>query len=243
MVDVKKLLRRIWFVLWEDDSPLSILVSFVVAYLVIQYALYPGLGLVLGTHYPVVAVISGSMEHRAVSECVRYQQTAHGERCVEQSPLPVICGVELNASGHVTPSEYWHLCGSWYAQRGISQQAFDTFPFQNGFNTGDIMVLRSAKNVHLGDVIVFQSLTKEPIIHRVVGIKQTSRGTVYETKGDHNAGQIVEYTNQSVQGVTVRVPIIDETNVNAAQVVGKAWFKIPWLGYPKLWLSRLLSIL
>ena len=237
--------KKIWFVLWKDDSPMSIIISFIVAYLLIQFLFYPGLGLLLGTDYPVVAVISGSMEHRATLGCSEYTNIAGDtprDRCPRDSLVPMICGVEVNETGRLSFDEYWSLCGSWYEAEGIAKGAFADFPFSRGFDTGDIMILRRAENIQIGDVIVFEGRMPEPIIHRVIDIRRTDRGLVYSTKGDHNAGQIVSYQNVGLGEGTISVAIIDERSINEAQVVGKAVGRIPWLGYPKLWLTQVISV-
>ena len=54
---------RIWYFIWKDDSVWSWIVNIILAFLLIKFIVYPGLGFVLGTDYPVVAVVSGSMEH------------------------------------------------------------------------------------------------------------------------------------------------------------------------------------
>jgi len=59
----KNWLKKIWHFIWEDDSIWSWIVNIILAFVLIKFIVYPGLGLVLGTNYPVVAVVSGSMEH------------------------------------------------------------------------------------------------------------------------------------------------------------------------------------
>lgn len=236
--------KKIWFVLWKDDSPMSIIISFIVAYLLIQFVFYPGLGLLLGTEYPVVAVISGSMEHRATLGCTEYENIAGDRarnRCAPNALVPMICGTQVNETGRLSFDEYWSLCGSWYEDESIAKGAFVNFPFPRGFDTGDIMILRAPENIQIGDVIVFEGRTPEPIIHRVIDIRRTDRGTVYSTKGDHNAGQIISYQQMTLGEGSINVAIIDERSINEAQVVGKAWARIPWLGYPKLWLTQIIT--
>lgn len=55
--------KKFWNFLWHEESLASWLVNILLAFLLIKFVLYPGLGLVLGTHFPVVAVVSSSMEH------------------------------------------------------------------------------------------------------------------------------------------------------------------------------------
>ena len=58
---------KIWHFLWYEDSVASWLVNIVLAFVLIKFVLYPGLGLILGTQFPVVAVVSSSMEHHPSS--------------------------------------------------------------------------------------------------------------------------------------------------------------------------------
>lgn len=60
---IKKVLKKVWWFIWEDDSIWSWLVNIVLAFVLIKFLVYPGLGLILGTNYPIVAVVSESMEH------------------------------------------------------------------------------------------------------------------------------------------------------------------------------------
>lgn len=56
--------KKIWKFIWYEDSLLSWLVNIIIAIILVKFVIYPGLGLMLGTNYPVVAVVSNSMEHR-----------------------------------------------------------------------------------------------------------------------------------------------------------------------------------
>lgn len=58
-----KVLKKTWHFIWEDNSIWSWLVNIILAFIIIKYLVYPGLGLLLGTSYPIVAVVSTSMEH------------------------------------------------------------------------------------------------------------------------------------------------------------------------------------
>ena len=61
--ETKAILKKIWWFIWEDDSIWSWIVNIILAFVLIKYIVYPGLGLLLSTGYPIVAVVSGSMEH------------------------------------------------------------------------------------------------------------------------------------------------------------------------------------
>ena len=58
-----KLLKQIWHFIWEEDSIASWIVNIILAFVLIKFIIYPGLGLLFGTGFPIVAVVSGSMEH------------------------------------------------------------------------------------------------------------------------------------------------------------------------------------
>ena len=55
--------RKVWNFIWHDDSILSWIVNIVLALVIVKFLIYPGLGLIFNTNYPLVAVVSGSMEH------------------------------------------------------------------------------------------------------------------------------------------------------------------------------------
>lgn len=65
-MDFEKVLKKIWYFIWEDDSILSWIVNVVLAFVLVKFIIYPGLGLLLGTSHPIVAVVSGSMEHNGL---------------------------------------------------------------------------------------------------------------------------------------------------------------------------------
>ena len=61
--DFKGTLKKIWHFIWEEDSIWSWIVNIVLAFVLIKFIVYPGLGLVLATDFPIVAVVSSSMHH------------------------------------------------------------------------------------------------------------------------------------------------------------------------------------
>ncbi|MEM3374471.1 MAG: signal peptidase I [Candidatus Woesearchaeota archaeon] len=215
----KNLLQKIWYFVWEDDSILSWIVNIILAYVLIKYIIYPGLGLIFGTTYPVVAVVSGSMEHKL----------SNG----------FICG-KFPENYQNNFDSYWETCGSYYEKINIDKETFKKFQFSNGFNTGDIIVLFGKKpsSLKIGDVIVFRGSRfnpkPDPIIHRIVEIKNTTNGLIFHTKGDHNS--------DSINGCE-RDGCIYETEITESQIIGKAVFRIPYLGYIKIWFVDFLNFI
>ena len=192
----KKLLKKTWHFIWEDNSIWSWVVNIILAFVLIKFIVYPGLGLILSTSHPVVAVVSSSMEHNMNFEA------------------------------------WWEENKDWYMENGINEDDFETSSFRNGFNKGDIMVLvgKDAKNIEVGNVIVFRSSKKDPIIHRVVKKFENDNDIYFQTKGDNNEDSI-------------KNDALDETNIREDVIIGKAVLRVPFLGYIKIWFVEALKFL
>ncbi|MCX8147025.1 MAG: signal peptidase I [Candidatus Woesearchaeota archaeon] len=208
---VKVLLKRFWHFFWEEDTLLSWLLNIVVAFLLIKGVIYPGLGFILDTEYPVVAVISSSMEHNSNFD------------------------------------RWWSEKHSWYENYGITKENFKNFYFKNGFNKGDIMVVYGRGTINIGDVVVFWGGKNRPIIHRVIRVYEEDGKIYYHTKGDNNIDSLQVYVNEFGTRVSKdsagAVKIIDETKIGKEDIVGKAVFRIPYLGYIKIGFVRMLEML
>lgn len=185
-MSAKDIFRSVWFFIWESNSIWSWIVNIILAFLIIKYLLYPGLGLLFGTSYPIVAVVSGSMEHNTGFDEWWSRSCADNKR--SQADI--------------------------YVSYGISKEQFETFSFRNGFNAGDLMIIRKASVPQVGDVVVFSADNlPEPIIHRVVRVGDG----LLKSKGDNNCG------SSSF-----------EENVPNEKLIGKAFLKIPYLGWVKI---------
>ncbi|MBW2967844.1 signal peptidase I [Candidatus Woesearchaeota archaeon] len=195
--------KRAWYFIWEDDSWASWFVNIILAFLIIKFLIYPGLGFAFGTSHPIVAVVSSSMEHDG--------------RFDDWWQSPAVC----DRGTQCTQSDF-------YSEKGIGRSDFEGFRFWNGFNRGDLMVLIGAKpeKVRTGDVIVFQASRPDPIIHRVIDTNKQDGDYSFTTKGDHNAG--VFYF---------------ETHIPEDAVIGKAVFRLPYLGYVKIAFVGLLNLI
>ena len=181
----KKVMKKLWWFLWKDDSALSWIVNIILAFVLVKFLIYPGIGFLLGTTHPVVAVVSGSMEHEGNFD------------------------------------SWWESQGDWYLARGIAKENFSQYRFKNGFNKGDIMFLKgsSLNDIGVGDVIVFDGNLKDPIIHRVVRKYAENDAYFLQTKGDHNRDSNIG---------------LKEDKIGEERVIGKAFFRIPFLGWVKI---------
>jgi signal peptidase I len=197
--------KKIWYFIWKDDSMASWFVNVIIAIILVKFVIYPGLGLLLGTSFPVVAVVSCSMEHKTTN--------------CDTNQVSNLCGV--TDVGDVDFDVFWKTCGNWYEDKNIDKEMFKEFRFKNGFNKGDIMVLVGADNVNIGDVVVFGSgYGTEPIIHRVVDID----GDIVMTKGDHNIAQMPFERNINKEAVfgkaVLRIPYLGWVKVIFSDIIG-----------------------
>ena len=188
--------QKAWHFIWYEDSLVSWLVNIILAFVLIKFILYPGLGLVLGTDFPVVAVVSSSMEH---------------------DPGDF--------------DEWWSANEDFYLSKNITKFDFLTYPFKNGFNKGDIMILTGVdpENVDTGDVIVYWSRKPYPIIHRYIGTHTVDDRTYLMSKGDNNPAMVQTFD-------------LNEFRIKPEQVVGKASLRVPYLGYVKIWAVELFQL-
>jgi len=206
--------KKVWWFIWEDESIWSWIANAAIAFVLIKFLVYPGLGFMLDTNYPIVAVVSGSMEHKIAASPV------------DPTGQFRLCGKVFDEKHYINFDEYWDTCKDWYlVNTNISKQDFRNVIFHNGFNTGDIMILvgEEPEDLKTGDVIVYKTARPDPIIHRIVNIVEENGSYYFQTKGDHNPGS---------NG--------DEYKIAEEQLIGKAVFRIPLLGWIKIGFVKLL---
>jgi hypothetical protein len=173
----------------------------------------------MGTSLPLAGVESSSMDHQIV---------------VDDFGALNLCGhsYQEKEKKYLSFDEYWELCGTWYETHNITQEAFSLFPLKNGFKKGDIVVVWGRFIPRVGDIIIFKpnegSRAPRPIVHRIVAINNG----IIETKGDHNAEQLTSSNN--IFGT-------DETSITQEQIIGKVIFKIPYLGWLKIFVMELFT--
>ncbi len=185
---IKKSLKNFWWILWKDDSFKGWAFSVVFLFLFIKFLFFPFLSLVTGTSLPLAIVESCSMYHSG--------------------------GLFSNFDS------WWENHEDKYNEFSITQQNFLNFPLKKGFNKGDILFIVRANPEKLkeGDIIIFNANQKNPIIHRIVDIKEIDGKRYFSTMGDNNREQI---------GF--------EEEISEEKLMGKAVFRLaPYLGWIKL---------
>ncbi|MFH1972203.1 MAG: signal peptidase I [archaeon] len=126
---------------------------------------------------------------------------------------------------HMNFDSWWIDNGQYYEDIGITKAQFEQFKLHNGFYKGDVIALRG-REVQLGDIVVYQNeesnrISPYPIIHRVIFINEDDNSLT--VKGDNN-------------------PEADRWIVKQEDVKGVVTsFKIPYIGYIKIWFSQLIG--
>lgn len=130
---------------------------------------------------------------------------------VTGSSLPLVV-VESCSMYHESKFDsWWEKNSEWYEGKNITREDFENYPIKGGLNKGDIVFIVGRGGYNEGDVIVFNANRKYPLIHRIVGSEPIN------TKGDHNPDQIDI-----------------EKSVSEDEIIGKAFFKVPYIGWVKL---------
>lgn len=185
---MKKVFDKFWFLLWKDESFKGWIFSIVVLFIFIKLIFFPTLSFLTGTSLPLAIVESCSMYHDG----------------------------NLLSNNDV----WWNGHKNKYEKYNISGESFLDFKFNDGLNKGDILFIVGANidELEKGDVIIFTANQRNPVIHRIIDIRETENGRVFSTLGDNNNGQLAF-----------------EKNIKEEQIVGRAMFKIaPYIGWGKL---------
>jgi signal peptidase I len=102
-----------------------------------------------------------------------------------------------------------------YENYGIEIEETEGWAFEDGFSKGDVIFVVAPKNIEVGDVIIFDAGHQHPLIHRVV-----DNGNILATKGDN-------YKTNDQQ-------LNSEKRITEEQLIGKALFRVPFVGWAKL---------
>ena len=195
---MKKKLKKLWWFIWHDNSIWSWIVNVILAFLIVKFLVYPGLGFLLGTTHPVVAVISDSMNHNSVDF-----------------------------------DDWWDKNKEIYEQKDIAKEKFLKFKFVNGFDKGDLIVLKGIKcsKVDKGDILVYNIAGNQPIIHRIVDMN-LGNDYYFQTKGD-NVNRVQFFEEKIKQSQVIGFERYKKCSVGV--------FRVPWLGWIKILFTNLIG--
>ena len=183
-----KIFKKFWHLIWKDDSFKGWIFSIIFLFIFIKFIFFPLLGLVTGTSLPLAIVESCSMYHKG----------------------NLLSDFDSWFKNHEAK----------YSEFKINQSNFQEFPFKNGFNKGDILFIVKANPEKLkeGDIIIFQANQRNPVIHRIISIKEDNGKRIFSTIGDNNWQQISF-----------------EEGITEEQLTGRAVFRLaPYAGWVKL---------
>jgi len=113
--------------------------------------------------------------------------------------------------------KWWDKSSYWYVKNNITKEQAENFYLRGGLEIGDIVLASGWGKIKIGDIIIFNGNQAHPIIHRIISIKEVNGEKIYSTKGDHNLDQLAI-----------------EKQITQSQIIGKAIFKVPKLGWVKL---------
>ena len=216
-------IKKAWHWIWNSNSFASWIVALILIFVFVKFIFFPILALITGTLLPLAGVESSSMDHQIVRDDFNILRLC-GNRYTKEEKQ------------YINFDKYWDSCGSWYEDNEITKEEFSNFPLKNGFRRGDIIIAYGRFEPEVGDIIIFKpnptSTAPRPIIHRIVKIEGNEE-KIIQTKGDHNAGQLTISNN---------IYKTDEINIYEDQIIGKAILKVPYLGWPKIWLVEFLKL-
>ncbi|MBU2615959.1 MAG: signal peptidase I [Nanoarchaeota archaeon] len=185
---IKKRLSSFWNLLWKDDSFKGWAFSVVFIFLFIKFIFFPFMSLVTGTALPLAIVESCSMYH--------------------------------DGGMFSDVDSWWESQESKYASFDIFLDEFKDFPMKKGFTKGDILFIvgTDPDNLNRGDVVIFDASQRNPVIHRIVGIREENGERIFSTIGDNNQQQL---------------PF--ENSITGDNIVGRAVVQVvPYAGWMKL---------
>jgi len=183
------------------------------------WAIYTGLGILLGTQNPMMIVVSASMEplyHR-------------GDIIVLQG------ATEENLAGQEVQLDYPSLSGTAFAS--IASPVY-----RPGTNRIESIEFNSGQKIPItkeGSIVVYWSeYRQEPIVHRVVAKLNAGDGLYLLTKGDaENNASIDQDCGILINGKPKsNNKCIELYPVPLENLQGKTLFHLPLLGCVKLWL-------
>ncbi len=144
------------------------------------------------------------------------------------SEIPIVTVMSDSMEHDVSFDDWWKKNQQLYLGKSIIKEDFELFPFLDGINVGDIVLVvdKDPEYIKVGDVIVFENKAGEMIIHRVID-RWTEIGdsgdvkNFFWTKGDNHY-------------ISIRSRLFNESRISEDDVRGVATFRIKYLGLPRV---------
>jgi hypothetical protein len=157
---VVRFFKKIWFLLWKDNSFKGWAFSLLVIFVMIKFVFFPLLSLVTATPLPLAIVESCSMYHQgSVFSNFDSWWMRHDMKYSEIG---------------INKSEF----SGFRFEDGLNKGDIM------------FIVGVKPQNIKIGDIIIFDAGQQAPVIHRVIHIKDENGTYVFSTEGDNNNGQL-----------------------------------------------------
>jgi len=166
-MNIKKILKKIWFLLWKDNSFKGWIFSILFLIILIKLIFFPLLSLATGTSFPLVIIESCSMYHK--------------DNLLSNFDSWWDLNNEKYNQFNITKSQF----EDFKFKKGLNKGDIM------------FITKADPKKLKIGDVIIFQANQQTPIIHRIISIKEINGKKIFSTIGDKNNGQIPEEKNIS----------------------------------------------
>lgn len=208
------------------DKKLEIKIIYWIVYLLysllLAFIIFKLLGLFLGTSLPLATVVSGSME----------PSFYRGDIMVIKSAK------NLNAEVITIDQEIKTKNLSEFSKMEYSKNQYGVNEVEKIIiNNQEVIVKDAIKNNN--SVVVYKSnLTGRDIIHRVVLIIDAEDGEFVLTKGDNGETNYIIDQDCAVSGNYIVNGCLHIYPIETKDLLGKKLFKIPYIGYLKLFLFK-----
>ncbi len=136
---------------------------------------------------------------------------------------PLITVSSTSMEHNASFDTWWERHEEFYLKHNITKEQFRYYPFSDGLNKGDLIVVlgRDSDQLETGDVVAFTQGRDVPLVHRIVD----RNGSAFETRGDGNEEQLLS-------------DAVNEYNITPDELHGEAIIRVPYVGYIKLLVSR-----
>lgn len=163
--DLKHWWKKLWFILWKDDSFKGWLFSIIFIFFFIKFIFFPILNVATGTSLPLAIVESCSMYHKG----------------------NIFSNFDSWFDRHETKYEDFTI-------NKLDFQDFKMRNgFNKGDIL--LITRANPEKLKEGDIIIFGASQRNPIIHRIVDIQETNDTRTFSTIGDNNNGQLAFENN------------------------------------------------
>lgn len=208
------------------DKKLEIKIIYWIVYLLysllLAFIIFKLLGLILGTSLPLATVVSGSMEPSFY-----------------RGDIMVIKGAKNLNAETITISENIKTKNlSDFSKIEYSKNEYGVLEAETITIANQEVIIKDAITNNNSVVVYKSNLTGRDIIHRVVLIIDAEDGEFVLTKGDNGETNYIIDQDCTVNGNYIINGCLHMYPIETKDLLGKKLFKIPYIGYLKLFLFK-----